>query len=330
MLRDLTDNPCLMILLLWSLCLSLTHVLAQEISAQLAPEVTPVLPEDSVLITSDSCDWFGSGLDAGDGRVVVPIYLRCLQGSIKWRYPQHGLRILLSHPDREFRACVRIRRSRSPDLNTPNVRVALEEERGHSLRSLFHPRDGLHADRLRCFSSRRKQAVLFVEAIPSHHSPSLGATPTSHQNDNLFELDYHLEPVESDKVLNDPMDECRPCTDQQLIQSFCASDFLVRGKIRSLVENELLDRTEIVVDIESVIRDTGLQSLAGLSGGAEKSLVLHRPLKCQSRATSDSSEFLLMGHWMLGNPVIRCAPKFATWKHVRHRALQSGSSPCRL
>lgn len=330
MLQDVRDMSCLLFLFIGT-SLWLGNVLSQQVVDHDPNSSSPPLPEDPVLVTSDSCDWMGSGLDAGGGgRAVVPVYLRCLQGSVRWRYPDNGLRLLLSNPEREFRGCIRIRRSSRPS-NTPNVRVAVEEERGQSLRSLYHPADGLDPDLLRCFSSRHKEAVLFIEAIPSHHSQLSGTASIPYQRESVFELDYHLEPVESEKVLQNEMEECRPCTDEELVHAFCASDFLVRGSIRSLVENELLSRSEIVVDIESVVRDSGSPSLAeGKSQQDPASIVLHRPLKCHSRAGIGSTEFLFMGRWELGNPVIRCAPKWSSWKHVRHRVQQSGSSPCRL
>lgn len=275
---------------------------------------TSLVPED-VVLTSDSCDWVGSGADAAaDGRAIVPVYLRCTQGSLRWRYPRNGLRLLLSHPDHEFKGCIRIRRP-SRDQPLAGVRVALEELRAQRLQSLFHPHDGASVDRIRCFSSKDREAVLFVESLPSRQS---SLTPAS----SVFEMDYHLEPR---ATAQEPHDECRPCTDSELIQSFCASEFLVKGRIRTLVQDETLARSVISVDVDSVLRGSG----SALPTDA-RSISLHRDLKCHSRVGSESADFLFMGRWLLGDAVIRCAPKWSEWKHVRHRALQSGSNACRL
>lgn len=325
-----------LLLLIITTSLWIENVFSQQPQSSSYQPDDPLTESDPILVTSDSCDWSGSGLDAaGSGRVIVPIYLRCLQGSIRWSHPNNGLRLLLSDPDHEFRGCIRIRRSGSHHhFSVPNVRVSVEEERGQSLRSLYHPADGLDADLSRCFSSRHKESVLFIEAMHLQQHQ-----PVPYQKESVFELDYHLEPVASDKVLHNQMDECRPCTDSELVQSFCTSDFLVRGSISSLLQNELLSRTEIAVHIKSLIRDSGSHSLITNNNNKShphektdpQTVVLHRPLKCQSKSVIGSeSDFLFMGRWQLGIPVIRCAPKWSEWKHVRHRSLQSGSTSCRL
>lgn len=282
--------------------------------------------EDSSLVvpsvedSSDSCDWTASGLtDSPDDKSVVPIYLRCLEGNVKWRYPRSGLHVVLSRSDSEFRGCIRISRN-----VTSKVKIFVE---GISqLRTLYDPSrdDDSHPDQLRCFVSNHQRIALYLESI--EHGEEV-----SFKKPKLFEFNYHLEPVASPEVLHDHMDVCRPCSDEELTALYCSSDFILSGHIQSLKNDEKLRRSELSVRVTEMKKD----SLPSLRNGSHKQknqsqvVVLHRPLKCHSKAGL-GSEFLFLGRWVLGNPVIKCAPKLSHWKHARHRSIQSGSNQCKL
>ena len=280
--------------------------------------------DSSIVLPSDSCDWTASGLtDSPDDKSVVPIYLRCLEGNVKWRYPRSGLHVVLSRSDSEFRGCIRISRN-----VTSKVRIFVE---GISqLRTLYDPSrdDNSHPDQLRCFVSNHQRIALYLESID--HNENL-----SFKKPQFFEFNYHLEPVASPKVLHDDMDICRPCSDEELTALYCSSDFILSGYIQSLRNDEQLKRTELSVRITDMKKDS-LPSL--LRNGSydthqpkkqSQVVVLHRPLKCHSKAGL-GSEFLFLGRWILGNPVIKCAPKLSHWKHAKHRSIQSGSNQCKL
>lgn len=269
---------------------------------------------DAITFTSDSCDWYGSGVE--DEGVVVPVYLRCSQGNIKWKYPRGGLRILFQpNPLHDFKGCIRISKK-----SNANVKVSSEEP-GPKLNPLYHLNDGNHYDLLRCFNSSDKKAALFVEVIPT----------SSLIQGSLFEIDYHLSPVEeSNEVISRP--ECRPCTNQELVHHYCSSDFLIRGSISSLINNEVLLRSDIGVKVDSLLRDSSVnnQLVIQESTDGEKRVVLHRPFNCHSKPPDPDTDFLLMGHWILGNPVITCAPKWSDWRNLRLKAIHDGSGHCRL
>jgi len=274
--------------------------------------------ELSVDFVSDSCDWYGSSIDE-DGS-ILPVYLRCSQGNVRWKYPKGGLRILVqptgSHSD--FQGCIRISRK-----SNANVKVSLEIP-GPQLKPLYHSFDGKEVDLLRCFNSSGRKAALFVEAIPS----------SSLIHGDLFEIDYHLTPVEKennmipDQELNSK--ECQPCSDEELIHSYCTSDFLVRGSIDGITTNRALARSDITVKVQSILKESSVDKHLVSHGDQDKSIILHRPSKCGSTAGDPNVEYLLMGNWVLGNPVLKCAPKWSQWKHVRLRAIHDGSSHCRL
>ncbi|KAH6942358.1 hypothetical protein HPB50_003978 [Hyalomma asiaticum] len=164
-----------------------------------------------VVCNDSGCDWDGSGLRPSDAsvsrssqrllmsRTVVPVYLRCDQGRVTWKYPRGALRVLLrlggtgSGGARDFRACVKI------DANSTGAAVHLE---GH--RKLIPIHKGQSAPReadddgevRRCFTSYKGQAALFLEATPeANHLLSR----------DTFRLWYHLTPVMSQRDLDDEL-----------------------------------------------------------------------------------------------------------------------------
>lgn len=96
---------------------------------------------------------------------------------------------------------------------------------------------------------------------------------------------------------------------------------VLRGSVSALNHNRSLQRTEITVRARRVIRDVG-QSLEQTRGEkvdpTADYYVLHRPLKCGTK--SGGGEYLFVGRWQLGYPVVTCAPRYSRWKKMRRKA----------
>ncbi|XP_035214783.1 meteorin-like protein, partial [Stegodyphus dumicola] len=126
--------------------------------------------------------------------------------------------------------------------------------------------------------------------------------------------------------------ECRPCSQRELIYLFCTSDFAVRGTISSLYENEITQRTELVVKARQILRDSEQKVFQTLSKSGKNlttySGVLYRPLQCGTRA--GTGEFLFLGRRKLGDPILTCAPRWTEWKKIRQKAFSSGNLDCML
>jgi len=276
--------------------------------------------------SSDGCDWEGSGLRQESERVVVPVYLRCSHGSIKWHYPRGALRVVLRHgtSSKDFRGCIRVAN------NISSVRMYIEGHR--KLHNLYSHDDGKHPDLLRCFVSNHGQIALYIEAEP----PNID--DLRHE---IVAFSYALNSVSSQSALLNDYEECRPCDDHEMHTSFCTSDFIIQGTIMSLNHNKDLERTELHVKMTRVFKDPMDKAFVLKSGnfsshdlftseyGIEKYFTLHRPLKCGTKAGT-GTEFLFLGRWILGNPVIVCAPKVTYWKHVKSKAIDTGANQCEL
>ncbi|XP_054718078.1 meteorin-like protein [Uloborus diversus] len=186
--------------------------------------------------TSDDCDWTGSGTpDMALSRGVRPVYLRCNQGKVRWSYPQGALRIVLQHrpAGKEFVACVR----RSNGSSGARIYVAGRKK----LHRVFSPRDALGL--VKCVASQRGQVALYVEADPV----------TDALRRATSEFSYHLKRRTGRSIEND-VDDCRPCSEEQLLRQYCSSDFVIQGEVASLFHNKPLQTTELTVRVSHVHR----------------------------------------------------------------------------
>ncbi|CAL1280262.1 unnamed protein product [Larinioides sclopetarius] len=260
---------------------------------------------------SDECDWFGSGLEdsSSPGIGVQSVYLRCREGKVSWEYPRGALRVVLriTHFHKDFQGCLKV------STNSSGASLYLE---GHKKLHLLY-RDNSSVNSQRCFRSIGGHVALFLEA----HAPSESLKK------QLFELMYDLEPIQPKSF-----SECRPCTDREMIYAFCTSDFVARGSISSLHQNELFQRTELTVTAREIIRDSEprvfSQGLSTISNRTAWMGVVHRPQHCGTKA--GSGEFVFFGRWRLGDPILRCAPRWTEWKKVRRKAAFSENVDCIL
>ncbi|KAK8731409.1 hypothetical protein OTU49_007592 [Cherax quadricarinatus] len=266
---------------------------------------------------SNGCDFYGSGLEQ-DGRGVQPVYLSCSSGRVEWQYPRAGLRVILKspHKGRDFHACIK------GGAKFEGARIYLEGHR--SLLPLFALDDGRPRELIRCFTSYKGQAALYVEA-------EAGADDLKKQ---VAEFEYDLQSL-SKGAIYDPLEECRPCSEEELLQLYCAADFVARGSIVGVADDASLSRTLITVRATKLIQQTSpvfkhsralkltsseeqgkeeeeeelsnflLEAESGYLGRVEV------PLQCGARA--GDGEFLVMGVMRLGQPLLRCAPRHQEW-----------------
>lgn len=268
----------------------------------------------------DDCDWIGSGLRSlGVKRGVQPIYLRCSQGRVQWHYPNGALRVVLRHgtSGRDFRGCIRLAK------NSTGARIYLEGRR--KLHPIYSKGDGRPIDLMRCFTSTNGQVALYVESEPIRDQ----------LRKEMADFSYDLQTV-SRKSLVDPLEECRPCTEQEILQFYCTSDFVIGGTVSSLFHHHELQISELTIRIAHLIRD-GQRSIISSPGSyfivkgpvdSANYTTLHRPLKCGTK--SGSGEYLFMGRWMLDNPTVHCAPRYSQWKKIRRKSLLEGTNQCQI
>lgn len=265
--------------------------------------------------SSDNCDWSGSGsLQMSLIRGVQPVYLRCNQGTIHWQYPMGALRIVLQHRTAlgDFSACVRRTNSSS------GARIYLaSKKRLHPVFRLEDP-----PDIVRCVTGN--PVVLYVEADPL----------ADVLNRETMEFSYHLKKTVK-RAERSYVNDCEPCTEDQLLRHYCTSDFVIQGIVTNLYHNRELGISELTVRVTELHRTNGLNELIvphdfSTSSGSvpPQYVILHRALNCGTKA--GTGEYLFLGKWELRNPVLYCIPRVAEWKKVRRKAVESGMNECLL
>lgn len=273
------------------------------------------------LTTIDACDWIGSGLDYKESeRGVQPVYLRCSQGRIRWKYPHGALRIVLRYgtSGKEFKGCMKAGKY------FHGARVYLEGHR--TLHVLYSVGDGRNAQLPRCFHSRHGQVALYVEAEPTRGLPQSNLLKR-----NVADFSYDLQPRRHrpNSIYSDPQEDCQPCSDAELLRHYCVADFLAKGTISGIYENQELSRTELTVRARNVARQNKPvfhseeePDFRGMYG------TVHVPLACKVK--HGSGDFLFMGRMFFDSPVLTCAPRVEEWDAVRELAIRDGTNQCEL
>lgn len=176
----------------------------------------------------------GLSLSSSQSRGVVPVYLRCSQGHVKWSYPRGALRVVLRLPnsDKDFKGCIRV---------TPNFAGAQLFLVGpRSLTRLMSLNDGGEKQLVRCFQSRNGQAAIYVEAVDSRR---------------LFKKEvagfsYDLQPIPRGSSYFDLVnEECRPCSRLEMARAFCTGDL---GELNGWLSTKI--GTGGLAKVENVVR----------------------------------------------------------------------------
>ncbi|CAG0895186.1 unnamed protein product [Cyprideis torosa] len=288
--------------------------------------------DEVILDGEDSCDWKGSGFDSPSGRSVRPVYLRCSQGKVQWTHPRDALRIQLrsGHRNKEFQGCIKVV---SPFRG---ARIYVEGHR--SLRPLASPQDPEPSSLPRCFMSRGGQAVLYLEADVGPSSPPSNGS----QRQVVFH--YDLETVQDPVAFGSGNEECRPCDSNELVQAFCNSEFVARGRIVSVTKDENMQRNNIQVIANHIFRQTGAAIFSDNvqpsppppstqipSSVGRQTATLHFPGSCSVRPTlPHEDEYVFMGRMKLGDPFIKCSATLSEWIRVMRKADDEGTAICAL
>ncbi|GFQ70698.1 meteorin-like protein [Trichonephila clavata] len=210
--------------------------------------------------------------------------------------------------DKDFQGCLKVM------ANSSGANLYLEGLQKLHLLQRYNHSDSVNRER--CFRSVGGQVAFFIEA----------RDPSEWRKKEVFEWMYDLEPLQAQFHA-----ECRPCTDRELIYAFCTSDFVVRGSISSIYQNVPLGRTELEIRTREIVRDSEPKVFTPPASIQDENVwtgVVYRPLHCGTKA--GFGEFFFFGRWRLGQPFLKCAPRWTEWKKVRRKAAFSDNVDCVL
>ncbi|KAM9392741.1 meteorin-like protein [Pholidichthys leucotaenia] len=260
--------------------------------------------------SSDHCSWKGSGLThEGHTRDVEQVYLRCSQGSLEWLYPT-GAIIVNLRPNTVSPAAARLSICIKPSTESSGTNIYLD--RNGKLRLLLREQDQARG-KVHCFSIQ--EGAIFIEAIPRM---DISRRITAFQ----YELISNRPGVQS-HLLAAP---CQPCTDAEMLLAVCTNDFVARGSIKKVEQEE--EHSSVSVEIDRLYRQ---KTHVFLLGGVRVRSWMGRikmPLQCGVR--SGEGEFLFTGTVRFGEAWMGCAPRYKDFLRVYREAEQQGANPCHV
>lgn len=99
-----------------------------------------------------------------------------------------------------------------------------------------------------------------------------------------------------------------------------------------MYQNELIQQTELTIHSHELVRDSEPKVFNSTVVTEENDIhyigIVYRPLHCGTKV--GSGEFLFIGRWRLGMPILTCAPRWTEWKRIRQKAIESENLDCLL
>lgn len=277
-----------------------------------------MMSELSIQYTCDSCECIVS--ETEEARAVHTVSMSCLDGKVTWYNPTGALRIELRPKHAAtFRSCfitesgkanikVSQEKETTVDSKLPSVRsnYVLNE---HNLQTLTSS-SGSSSEF--CVTSS-EHLILYLEA---EATVNLGYQKIVFYYDNILVQNPQLPSIE----------DCRPCSEAELLQSYCSSDFVIVGSMDNVQHHDRFGKTRIDVAVTQIIRQSGShfsrkrRDLSTLHG------VISAPRKCG--IVKGDGLFLMTGKVRLGEVTLNCAPYLHDWETIVNKAEFEGKMEC--
>ncbi|CAG5128443.1 unnamed protein product, partial [Candidula unifasciata] len=159
-----------------------------------------------------------------------------------------------------------------------------------------------------CVSSNNAEPVLlYIEAV---RIPGITGVPKI-----LFH--YDLEKVDTHSLL-DPMNDCRPCTKEELLDSYCSMDFVVIGNLMEVSENPTNDRSNITLHVKQLIHQREPDYFQRVKR-SDPHLTGHVTVPRKCGLQQSEGDFLLTGRYRLNSLSLRCASYLHEWRKIQHQ-----------
>lgn len=260
--------------------------------------------------SSDQCSWKGSGLThEGHARDVEQVYLRCSQGSLEWLYPT-GAIIVNLRPNTVSPAAAKLSVCIKPTTESSGTNIYLD--RMGKLRLLLHEEDQAQGKVL-CFGIQ--EGALFIEAVP-HMDISRRIT--------AFQYELVSDRLGADKHLTGG--PCQPCSDAEMLLAVCTNDFVARGIIRKVEQEE--EYSSVTVEISRLYRQ---KTQVFASGGVRvRTWTGKIKMPHQCRVKAGEGDFLFTGTVRFGEAWMGCAPRYKDFLRLYNEAQHQQTNPCHV
>ncbi|WAQ96185.1 METRL-like protein, partial [Mya arenaria] len=254
-----------------------------------------------------------------DVKGVHVAQLTCQSGSVTWYNPTSALRLEVKPQKmRSFTACmiidsddVMLKMSRENDI-TVNTRSPTERTRhvlnDHNLKEVY---TGTGRSQEICLTSKGPLS-LYLEA---EESAVLGSRKVV--------IQYDISEYRTDQQ-DTSIEECRPCSPEELLTAYCSSDFVVVGKMNNVEHFD--QKTRIGVAVTQIVRQIGSHFTRMRRDTLELQGTVTTHRKCG--VVKGDGMFLLTGRERLGELRLGCAPYLDEWESIVSAAERDGKLQC--
>lgn len=175
--------------------------------------------------------------------------------------------------------------------------------------------------RVKCFSRLPGEKVaLFLQATPHQDiSRRIASFRYELRGDWSAQLSMDSNSVSSE-------DACRPCNNTEILMAVCTSDFVVRGNIRSVEDDETLRAAVIKVSATRVFR----QKYALFTGNSRLTSRGEIRTLLQCGVKPGPGSFLFTGRVHFGEAWLGCAPRYKDFQEAYLKAKAAQQIPCEL
>ncbi|XP_071106107.1 meteorin-like protein [Haliotis cracherodii] len=272
--------------------------------------------------TCNQCDCTISDPGNGEG-AIINVKPKCLEGQITWLSSYGAIRLELSprHAG-EYRYCVRVQ--------SENIKTIVSQEvlsRTHGNYKLKIVND-VEVRLSPLFTTRGRSREFCISG--SDPVRLYLETERSDEDTGVARVKVHYDIEKTSSSLHySPMEECRPCTDRELLRAYCTSDFVAVGNMDDVDHDDVEETSVIRVSVTQLLSQKDAifkKAENGWTRPHELKGVIHAPHRCGIR--HGEGQFLFTGRVRLGQPMLQCAPRYEQWKSVLEMALLNDELEC--
>uniref|UniRef100_A0A8W8JKE9 NTR domain-containing protein n=1 Tax=Magallana gigas TaxID=29159 RepID=A0A8W8JKE9_MAGGI len=142
-----------------------------------------------------------------------------------------------------------------------------------------------------------------------------------------MKLEYVLE-RKTPQHLQNSLEDCRPCDTEELIRSYCTSDFVFIGEMGRVRNRDEDEKSEVEFKVTRVVRKLGALHFRTNTDIQQQYGKIVVPKKCQVR--NGRGIFLITGSVRFGELAKTCSPYLSDWENIANIALREGRMECPL
>ncbi|GFS01277.1 meteorin-like protein [Elysia marginata] len=121
----------------------------------------------------------------------------------------------------------------------------------------------------------------------------------------------------SQETPQEPMDECRPCLTEEILDSYCSADFVVLGQMTASRPNPARERSDITVSAMQVIHQREPHYFQRVKR-SDRHLTGTVSVSSQCGLRPGSADMLMTGKLRLTSLAFTCVTYLHEWRRIQH------------